>query len=154
MDSPGINYPPPLWFVVPGLGAWFLERAAPAPLVSGSAAPIVFTVGCLLVVLASIVLLWSLATFARLQTGIFPNQSASRIVAVGPYRFSRNPMYTALATATAGIGLALNSIWIVLAAAVGIVAVYAFVVRREEAYLTSEFGPEYREYVAKVRRWI
>lgn len=154
MKSPGINYPPPLWFVVPGIAGWLAGRWLPLPVVAGTWAPPVFAAGCLLVLLGSVLIAWGLATFLRRRTGIYPNRPAAEMVESGPFRFSRNPMYTGLAIATAGFGLVLNSGWVLLVAPLALSAVYFFVVRREEAYLKEKFGEEYEAYRSRVRRWL
>jgi protein-S-isoprenylcysteine O-methyltransferase Ste14 len=76
-----------------------------------------------------------------------------RIVAAGPYRFVRNPMYLGHLVFLAGIALALQS-WIGA-------AVFAFHavwfhrrVREDEERLGELFGEPYREYCLRVKRWI
>ena len=76
-----------------------------------------------------------------------------RIVRQGPYRFVRNPMYLGHLIFFAGLALTLGS-WIAA-------AVFAFHavwfdrrVREDEARLIALFGDPYREYLARVKRWI
>ena len=76
-----------------------------------------------------------------------------RIVERGPYKWLRNPMYMGHLIFFAGLALTLGS-W--LAAAV--LAFHAFWfdrrVREDEARLAERFGDPYREYCARVKRWI
>ncbi len=76
-----------------------------------------------------------------------------RIVAEGPYRWVRNPMYLGHLIFLAGLALALAS-W--LGAAV--LALHAFWfdrrVRDDEARLAGRFGDPYRDYCRRVKRWI
>ena len=76
-----------------------------------------------------------------------------RLVVGGPYRFCRNPMYLGHLVFLAGLALALCS-WLGG-------AVFAFHavwfdrrVREDEARLEGLFGAPYREYLARVKRWI
>ncbi len=76
-----------------------------------------------------------------------------RLVTVGPYRFCRNPMYLGQLIFLAGLAAVLYS-W--LAA-----AVFAFHavwfhrrVRDDETRLAALFGNPYRDYLARVKRWI
>ena len=76
-----------------------------------------------------------------------------RLVTVGPYRFCRNPMYLGQLIFLAGLAAALHS-WVAA-------AVFAFHavwfhrrVRDDEARLAALFGDPYREYLARVKRWI
>ena len=76
-----------------------------------------------------------------------------RVVAVGPYRFVRNPMYLGHLIFYAGMALLLGS-WI----AAAVFAFHAFWfdrrVREDEARLTERFGDSYREYCRRVKRWV
>jgi protein-S-isoprenylcysteine O-methyltransferase Ste14 len=76
-----------------------------------------------------------------------------RIVATGPYRWVRNPMYLGHLIFLAGVALLLRS-W--LAAAV--LALHAVWfdrrVRDDERRLAGLFGEPYREYCRRVKRWI
>ena len=73
---------------------------------------------------------------------------------VGPYRFTRNPIYVGFALAYAGV-----SVWSrtngPLLMLPGVLAVVdRVVVAREERYLERLFGEDYRNYLADTRRWL
>jgi protein-S-isoprenylcysteine O-methyltransferase Ste14 len=72
----------------------------------------------------------------------------------GPYRYSRNPMYVGMTLLQAGLGLALDNLWMVLFAAVALVAVHYIAVLPEEAYLAHRFGADYLDYKSRVRRYL
>jgi hypothetical protein len=76
-----------------------------------------------------------------------------RLVVGGPYRYCRNPMYLGHVIFFAGIVFALHS-WI----AAGVFAFHLVWfnrrVRDDEARLAALFGDPYREYLARVQRWI
>ena len=72
----------------------------------------------------------------------------------GPYRFTRNPMYVGLTSLMAGIGLLLDSVWVLALCLPALVTVHFLAVVREEAYLTEKFGEEYIRYREKVRRYV
>lgn len=99
-------------------------------------------------------LLWGLVTFLRARTAIYPNQPARQLVDHGPYRFSRNPMYVALTVVLIGVALLADNLWMLLLTPVVLCVLTVFVIRREEAYLTSTFGEHYTSYVNRVRRWL
>jgi protein-S-isoprenylcysteine O-methyltransferase Ste14 len=68
--------------------------------------------------------------------------------------WSRNPIYLGMFLIYAGIGLVVLSPWIlILTLPVAITMSYG-VVAREEAYLERRFGDAYRDYKARVRRWL
>ena len=154
--NPGVKFPPPFLFVT-GLGlAWLLETQVTRIRFIGpdaSTAPIE-TAGAFLMVLGVLLIGWGMLTFARARTAILPMRSASRLVAHGPYRVSRNPMYTGMSLLYLGAMLILNWGWALVVFPFVLVLLYKLVISREEAYLLAEFGEEYREYCRRVRRWI
>jgi protein-S-isoprenylcysteine O-methyltransferase Ste14 len=53
-----------------------------------------------------------------------------------------------------GIGIAVRSPWILILLLPLAVTIRYGVVAREEAYLERRFGNAYRDYKARVRRWL
>lgn len=152
--SPGVFFPPPILFVL-GIGlAWLIGRAVPLPLAPDALRPISLLVGYVAIALSSATITWALVTFRLADTGIYPNQPATSIVARGPYRFSRNPMYVGLTVMSLGIALVANSLWMIAALPFVLWLLTVLVIRREEAYLSSAFGEAYAEYRRSVRRWL
>ncbi len=154
LSNPGVFIPPPLFFVA-GIGAgWLLDRhlvVLPIPqILSGVAA--VFGEG--LLTMGLFLTAWGLVTFQREGTAIIPHQSASRLVVSGPYRFTRNPMYTGFTIAYIGVSALLGTAWPLLLLPFVLFSVYRFVIQREERYLVDAFGAEYVEWCARVRRWL
>lgn len=76
-----------------------------------------------------------------------------RIVARGPYRWTRNPMYLGHLIFLAGLALALGS-WIGAVVFLAHAVWFDRRVREDEARLSALFGEPYREYRRRVRRWI
>jgi protein-S-isoprenylcysteine O-methyltransferase Ste14 len=54
----------------------------------------------------------------------------------------------------AGIGIAARSSWVLILALPLAITMRYVVVAREEAYLERRFGDAYRDYKARVRRWL
>jgi len=77
---------------------------------------------------------------------------AKRIVAEGPYRWVRNPMYLGHLVFLAGLALLLSS-WIAAAVLAFHVVWFDRRVRDDEARLEALFGEPYREYRRRVKRW-
>jgi protein-S-isoprenylcysteine O-methyltransferase Ste14 len=76
-----------------------------------------------------------------------------RLVTSGPFAGCRNPMYLGHIIFLAGLALSLHS-WLAAAIAVGTAVWFQFRVRRDERRLAERFGEPYREYCARVKRWI
>lgn len=151
--DPGVRFPPPLLFVAGFLAGWLLHRVYALPVLPASSAsrePL----GLVLVLAGLAIILWAFVTFLRARTAIIPNRPAARLVTSGPYRFSRNPMYTGLSLAYLGLTLVVNSAWPLLLLPLVVVALIALVIQREETYLLGAFGEEYAAYSRRVRRWL
>lgn len=154
--NPGVRFPPPLLFAGGLLLAWFFESQVKRIRFIGldaSTAPIE-TAGIFMIVLGVLIIGWGMWTFVRARTAILPMRPASRLVDTGPYRLTRNPMYTGMSLVYLGSMLVLNWVWALFLFPIVIWLLYRFVISREEGYLAAEFGEEYRDYCRRVRRFI
>lgn len=78
----------------------------------------------------------------------------TELVTDGPFRLVRNPIYTAMLVTTFGLTLMVLNVPAILAF-IGLVAGLEFHVRLvEEPYLTEVQGERYRQYAARVGRFI
>jgi protein-S-isoprenylcysteine O-methyltransferase Ste14 len=150
----GVHFPPPFLFVGGLVVGWLLDRYWRAlPLAAGGSATL-DAVGLVVCVAGFALAAWGMLTFHGADTAIIPNRPASRLVASGPYRFTRNPMYIGLTIAYVGGAALVNSLWPLVLLPLVLVLLVLLVIRREEAYLADSFGAEYDAYRARVRRWI
>ncbi|HJY87060.1 MAG TPA: isoprenylcysteine carboxylmethyltransferase family protein [Candidatus Acidoferrales bacterium] len=83
-----------------------------------------------------------------------PFDAPREFVAVGPYRYVRNPMYIGGLTAIAGFALYLHSVSILLLCLVVFLLVHLFVLFYEEPALRAKFGAGYEAYCRTVSRWV
>ena len=91
--------------------------------------------------------------FAANGTPVPPTRPTTAIVTTGIYRFTRNPMYLGMSLVLAGLGVAFDQVWFLLALPVAVLAVTKLAIEREETYLASKFGAAYVAYKSSVRRW-
>ena len=111
--------------------------------------------GLLLACAGGLVAAACIATFLTTGRGTpAPFDPPRELVAVGPYRYVRNPMYLGAAAVILGVGLFVSSPSMVLLAAGFLLLMHLFVVLHEEAALTSRFGDSYLRYRATVHRWL
>jgi protein-S-isoprenylcysteine O-methyltransferase Ste14 len=98
---------------------------------------------------------WCLWLFVRVGKGtLAPWDPTQRLVAVGPYRHTRNPMILGVVAMLAGEALGTGS-WRVGAWAALVVAVnHVYFLASEEPGLEERFGEAYRAYRAAVPRWL
>ena len=110
--------------------------------------------GVLLVTLGIAVSYAAEKQFHRVGTTVNPFKASSCLVTEGLYRFSRNPMYLGMALVLFGIAFLLGSL-------VSFGVFFLFTgwlqlgfIRREEQMLSTQFGQDWLEYKARVRRWL
>jgi len=152
-DSPGVIAPPPVIYLgFLALGA-ILEAVIPMPFppaLSGLSSPVAVA----LLVCGLAVTIVGAHRLRAAGTNIPTSLPTTALVAEGPYRWSRNPLYLAMTLFYAGIAILAESLWtLVLLGPLLMVMTYA-VIRREESYLEGKFGDTYRAYKSRVRRWI
>ena len=97
---------------------------------------------------------WAVVLFHRAKTGIVPFTPATFLVADGPYRHTRNPMYVGMAGVLIGAALFLGSITPFIVIPAFIALIDRRFILAEEAMLKEAFGTPYLDYKAKVRRWL
>lgn len=105
--------------------------------------------------LGAILLLWCVRDFYVAGKGtLAPWDPPRRLVVVGLYRVSRNPMYVAVLTLVAGWAVLLASPLLAAYAVVLALAFHARVRLHEEPWLESTFGNDWRDYRSRVNRWL
>ncbi|MEX2430893.1 MAG: isoprenylcysteine carboxylmethyltransferase family protein [Dehalococcoidia bacterium] len=78
----------------------------------------------------------------------------SGIVTSGPYRFSRHPMYLGWILISLGIGMIVNSTWVVMFVLGTLFFAHVVIIPGEERALEKRFGQKYVAYQQRVRRWL
>ena len=92
--------------------------------------------------------------FARARTSLRPDRGASALIRTGPFCYSRNPLYLAVSLLIFGIGVWVNSLWILGMLLLLFLVMSRAVIAREERYLEHKFGQVYLDYKKSVRRWL
>lgn len=92
--------------------------------------------------------------FARAATPVQGTRPTRALVTTGVHAWSRNPIYLGMFLVYVGIGLVVRSPWIVILTLPLAITMQRGVVAREEAYLDRRFGDAWREYRARVGRWL
>ncbi len=72
----------------------------------------------------------------------------------GPYKYTRNPKYLGLSFLLIGLGLILNTPFIIGTSILSGIIVNIYFVGKEEALLEQRHGELYKEYKSKVRKWL
>jgi protein-S-isoprenylcysteine O-methyltransferase Ste14 len=97
---------------------------------------------------------WADQLFQRHKTTVKPHLPPSSLITSGPFRFGRNPMYVGMVAIVFGVAALLGSAT-PMAVVVGFTVVLAVrYVPMEEDAMAEAFGGAWREYAARVRRWL
>ena len=111
--------------------------------------------GIALMALGGTLALACITTFVTRGEGTpAPFDPPRKFVAVGPYKFVRNPMYIGGFIVLFGFGLYEQSPAILLFALPWLLFAHLFVVLYEEPHLHATFGAPYDAYCRSVRRWL
>lgn len=99
--------------------------------------------------------LWCLWLFAAVGRGTpGPWDAPRHFVAVGPYRWVRNPIYISALLVVVGEAWLFLSLPLLAYAGAMAISCHLFVIGYEEPTLRRRFGPVYEEYLGAVHRWV
>lgn len=100
------------------------------------------------------ILFWCIRDFAVVGRGtLAPIDPPKVLVARGPYRYVRNPMYIGVMLILLGEAGLFESVGMLIYAAVFLAAAHGFVTFYEEPVLRRKFGESYGAYCRRVHRW-
>ena len=152
-DRARIIAPPPLLAVICiGLG-YLVNHFKPLPLFPIRTV-LHIIIGVIMVIVSIAIIASARRIFVAHGTHLNPYTPTKALVSDGIYRISRNPIYIAFIIFVLAFTFFANSLWFVVFDVLLFVLLHFGVVKREEAYLEQKFGDSYREYCARVRRWI
>lgn len=110
--------------------------------------------GWLLAIGGLSLMFWAWLHFLRKKTTPIPTSQPSALVAEGPYRYSRNPMYLGILSILSGTVFFLGSPVYVLSLVGFFLVADRLFIPYEEARLERLFGPEYADLKQKTKRWL
>jgi protein-S-isoprenylcysteine O-methyltransferase Ste14 len=92
--------------------------------------------------------------FLQNRTTLSPYESPAYLITTGPFRFSRNPVYLAMAAILLGSAVVMGTVVSFVFTGLFILMMDLLFIPDEEERLETIFGKEYRDYKKRVRRWI
>jgi len=113
---------------------------------------LIFGVAALIAILASAIRTWGTA-YLRPEVMVSMRLHSARLVADGPYRFVRNPLYLGNILIALAMGLMASRLGLAVLVVGNAIFVYRLILR-EEANLEATQGDSYRAYCAAVPRLI
>lgn len=95
-------------------------------------------------------------TLYKLETTVDPRDPglSTKLVTVGLYNYSRNPMYLGLILLLVAWNIHLSSLYACAGLPLFIWAITQLQIAPEEQQLSAKFGTDYVDYCASVRRWL
>jgi len=130
-------------FIIPAALLWYTGRTQlDQPL------------GLIVLMVGVVGLFWCVRDFYVSGKGtLAPWAPPRKLVVVGLYRYSRNPMYMSVALVLLGWAISFGSLALYVYTVVVLTAFHLRVVRGEEPWLARTHGSDWERYVSRVPRW-
>jgi protein-S-isoprenylcysteine O-methyltransferase Ste14 len=144
--------PPPVMYIGALLFGFAIHAAFPIWIFSTGYGH--FIMGGFLFVLSAAFARWAFLTMRQFGTSANPKKPSEALATNGPFQFSRNPIYVAMTGLYVGLDFIVNSVWPLMLLPPLLLIMNWGVIRREERYLSSQFGEAYAAYKSRVRRWL
>src|SRR5260221_800194 len=97
-------------------------------------------VGGAIFAIAFALAIWAIRTIRNAGTQVETYKPTTTIVANGPYRLTRNPIYLAMVLGLIGLAIAFDSLWIVVTLVPFYLVIGYGVASRQETYSGRKFG--------------
>jgi len=150
----GVIARPPLLFLAALLIGFVLDRLLRLPVPVPGIDLVRWIIGGSLILIGLALAAAGIRNFSRAGTPVRSIKPTRALVTSGIHGWTRNPIYLGLFLLYGGIGVAAQSPWTVILTLPLAITIRYGVVAREEAYLERRFGDAYRDYKARVRRWL
>ena len=145
---------PPLLFLAALLIGFVLDRLLRLPFPVLGIDLVQWIFGGSLILIGLALAAAGIRNFSRAATPVRSIKPTRALVTTGIHGWTRNPIYLGMFLLYGGIGVAAQSPWILVLTLPLAITIRYGVVAREEAYLERRFGDAYRDYKARVRRWL
>jgi protein-S-isoprenylcysteine O-methyltransferase Ste14 len=153
-DHAGVAIRPPLLFLgALALGS-LLSLALPLGTRLASPNGLALTAGLVFVTIGLLLAALAANRFRLAGTPVPVDRPVTALVSVGPYQFTRNPIYIGLVLVYFGLSIILTSLWTLLLLIPVLIILQRYVIAREETYLEKKFVEAYRKYKERVPRWL
>lgn len=151
LEHPEVRMPPPLIHLGGLLVGYGLDQALGWQFaVPGR----LYTAAACLAVAGAVLAGLALFTLIHHRTTFLPHRAATTLVTGGVFRISRNPIYLAFALLHLGCATALGSPGMLAMLLPVLYVMDRHVIAAEEAFHQQQFGEQWQQYQARVRRWI
>ena len=151
--DPGVYIPPPLFYVATFIAAICIQKKIHTPddFFHTTAIKII---GVFFLIAAVFFIFRSIRQFFLTKNTVILIKPATSLQTTGVYTITRNPMYLGLAILYLAIACFIGNYWHVILLPLLLLIVQEYIIKREEKYLSLEFGDEFENYKHQVRRWL
>jgi protein-S-isoprenylcysteine O-methyltransferase Ste14 len=150
----GVIARPPVLFLAALLLGFVSDRLLPSPFAVPGGDPVRWALAGSLLLIGLGFAAAGVRAFSRAGTPVPTNQPTRALSTTGIHAWTRNPIYLGMFLVYGGIGIAARSPWTLVLTLPLAITIRFGVVAREEAYLERRFGDDYRDYKARVHRWL
>jgi protein-S-isoprenylcysteine O-methyltransferase Ste14 len=150
----GVIARPPLLFLAALLIGFVSDRLLRLPFPVPGIDLVHWIIGGSLILIGLALAAAGIRNFSRAGTPVRSIKPTRALVTTGIHGWTRNPIYLGMFLLYGGIGVAAQSPWTLILTLPLAITIRYGVVAREEAYLERRFGDAYRDYKARVRRWL
>jgi len=150
----GVIARPPLLFLAALLLGFVSDHLLPLPFPVPTIDLVRWLIADSLILIGLTLFAAGIRNFSQARTPVPTNEPTRALVTTGIHGWTRNPIYLGMFLVYGGVGIAVRSPSILILTLPLAIAIRYGVVAREEAYLERRFGDIYRDYKARVRRWV
>ena len=130
-------------FIIPGALLWYTDRTQ-----------LVQPLGLVVLAAGVVGLLWCVKDFYVSGKGtLAPWAPPRKLVTIGLYRYSRNPIYVSVTLMLLGWAVAFGSPALYVYSLLVLTGFHIRVVRGEEPWLARTHGSDWERYASQVPRW-
>ncbi len=142
---------PPLYIALAIVCMYLLHRWLP---IIDLIDPPISWLGWVLIVAGVGLAVWAERLFSRAGTGVRPFTPSTALIADGPYRITRNPMYLGMMLVLLGGFLLAGSLGSLLPIPIFFWWIHSHFILPEENHMAQHFGEAYETFKQKTRRWL
>ena len=143
---------PYLWgiLLVMNLAGWMLSQSVlQSGLLKGGFQDLFYLIGILLMLVAA-----RIQWLSGVKSGVSTSFQSDELKTTGIYARTRNPIYFSWWLCSIGAILCLHNVWLLLLIPIQWVILTVMIRNTEEKWLYELHGEAYKDYCARVNRWI
>ena len=143
---------PYLWgiLLVMNLAGWMLSQSVlQSGLLKGGFQDLFYLIGILLMLVAA-----RIQWLSGVKSGVSTSFQSDELKTTGIYARRRNPIYFSWWLCSSGAILCVHNVWLLLLIPIQWVILTVVIINTEEKWLYELHGEAYKDYCARVNRWI